>query len=250
MPKSKGPFFYAILKGGKKTHGDKRAKKAGQCNKHGVIRTPFTVAVRKGKEHYVCEHRLRLHIPFEHDKNQRRVLESLKPSTAPIDLADVTGLTPYVKDKIHVPRRCPESCPRKDGCRYLSFLKRVQSPEIDIQVCNHNYLLADTLHRSAGLRPLIPDYQCLIIDEAHKFLPAARQMYGVELSSHALPEIADMVYRLNFHYEHEQKAARKAAKKLSQQSKRLFRELLEAVPTETGDDEAERLAAVMPAADP
>jgi len=43
-------------------------------------------------------------------------------------------------------------------------------------------LLADILRRTQGKRPLIPDYQAVIIDEAHKFIDAARSMYGCTLS--------------------------------------------------------------------
>ena len=35
-------------------------------------------------------------------------------------------------------------------------------------------LLVDNIHRSKGIKPLLPDYQAVIIDEGHKFLDAAR----------------------------------------------------------------------------
>lgn len=37
-----------------------------------------------------------------------------------------------------------------------------------IQICNHNYLLADGYHRLQDYRPLLKDYRALIVDEAHK----------------------------------------------------------------------------------
>ena len=58
----------------------------------------------------------------------------------------------------------------------MDFREVAQSNKIDIQVCNHQYLLADTLIRSNSSSstkgdspPLIPNYQSVIIDEAHKF---------------------------------------------------------------------------------
>jgi len=94
-------------------------------------------------------------------------------------------------------------------------LEQAQSNWIDIQVCNHQYLLADAKRRAAGQRPLIPNYQCLIIDEAHKFLDAARSMYGMELSRDVLTD------------------------QLADQGRRLFRSLAATI-AEDADDEAER----------
>lgn len=212
--------------------------------KHGVIRTPLTVAVRKGKERYVCAHRLRVHIPFEHDKAQRKILDSLTLPRAPIDLDEIAGLTPHVRDKINVPSVCPENCPRT-GCRYQRFLSWALTSEVDIHVCNHNYLLADTLHRAAGIRPLIPNYQCLIIDEAHKLLPTARQMYGVELSSRALPEIAKMVLRLKTYGEELRTTIRQAVNTLTEQGDKLFNDLAASIQSSDCEDEAERLTAAI-----
>ena len=38
----------------------------------------------------------------------------------------------------------------------------------DIQICNHNYLLADAAHRQQDRPLLLRSYQALIVDEAHK----------------------------------------------------------------------------------
>ena len=63
---------------------------------HGIIKQPLTAVIRKGREHYVCEKKLRTHIPFERDFDVREILESLLRPSAPIDLAEVDGLTPYL----------------------------------------------------------------------------------------------------------------------------------------------------------
>ena len=51
------------------------------------------------------------------------------------------------------------------------------------QICNHNLLLADAIHRGSGHRPILPDVGALIIDEAHKLPETARQMFGVTLAA-------------------------------------------------------------------
>ncbi|MDR0916426.1 MAG: ATP-dependent DNA helicase [Oscillospiraceae bacterium] len=208
--------------------------------KNGIIQSPLMAVMRKGREHYVCERALRAHIPFENDRAMRYILENLLMKSAPIDLAETDGLTAHIKRVISVPGRCAENCPHRENCAYLRFRRRAQSPKIDIQVCNHNYLLADALNRAQNLRPLIPNYQVLVIDEAHKFLAAARSMYGTEFSGAVLPEVLRGVDALNFGCESTRKAVRTTAKKLANESKRLFRRLIDGVERSGTDDNPDR----------
>ena len=212
---------------------------------HEIITEPLTAVIRKGREHYVCERNLRTHIPFERNLNIRKILENLLRPSAPIDLAEIDGLTAHVKRKICVPDRCDKHCPQRASCPYLRFREQAQSSEIDIQVCNHNYLLADTQRRRDNKRPLIPNYQCIIIDEAHKFLSAARSMYGVELSNLSLPDIKDMIDNLNLKYKEAEKYIRQTAGVLSGESARLFRSLLEKTYGDDAEDETDRYTAVI-----
>ena len=65
-------------------------------------------------------------------------------------------------------------------CRYQQYLRDSMKP--DIQICNHNYLLADAAHRMENQPLLLRSYQALVVDEAHKLPDAARQMYTEKLS--------------------------------------------------------------------
>jgi ATP-dependent DNA helicase DinG len=141
---------------------------------------------------------LRSHYENERDIKMKAILKDLLKPVATIDLAEVTGLTPQVKRQINVPSRCSQHCPNRDSCRYLRFVRESMNPAIDIQVMSHNYLIADALHRSSGKRPLLPNYQTVIIDEAHKLLPAARSMDGTELSSDAAPFILEYLDTIRF----------------------------------------------------
>jgi len=204
---------------------------------NGVIKTPLTAVLRKGKEHYLCERNLRQQMNFESNMQARRDLESLLLPSGTIDLAE-TDLTQYIKRKISVSGRCFNNCPERDNCPYLEFRQQAESPDIDIQVCNHNYLLADTMLRADHKKPLIPNYQMLIIDEGHKFLLAARTMFGMELSNTAAPEILETVDRLSFKRENFKKQARRLAKKLYDESARLFKGFIVKSECEDVDDEA------------
>jgi len=210
---------------------------------HGIIKTPLTAVIRKGREHYICEHNLRAHVLFEYNPKMKKILDGLLKPGASIDIAEIDGLTPHVKRKISVPTRCYDNCPHSDNCAYLRFRTQAQSAMIDIQVCNHNYLLADTLRRTDEQRPLIPNYQSIIIDEAHKFLSAARSMYGVELSSLTLPEVKSGINDLNFKNEEAERFSRKMAKKLFDEGNRLFRGLTSQAEDNGTGEESDRFTA-------
>ena len=210
---------------------------------HDIIRAPLTCAVRKGKEHYLCEKRL--HGFFEDaDEQTRLLLRPLMDEDASCDLADAAGLSLYMKRKICVQGRCGPDCPCISSCRYVCYLAYANDPKVDIQVTNHNYFLADILHRADNKRPLLPHYQLVVIDEAHKFLQAARQMYGLELTAAEIPQLVESVHSFTDGKSEDGTNVHRLAKKLEGQSKRLFHCLSENA-SGAEDDEAERFAAVI-----
>lgn len=162
---------------------------SGILMEHGVIKTPLSSVVRKGKEHYVCDRRLTALLKSSSGADAANYKAIRSAGT--IDLDAMSGIPAFIKRKVSVSGYCERDCPDYMTCRFQSFLNRAQSNGFDFQVCNHNYLLADIMRRAKGQQPLIPDYQAVIIDESHKFLEAARQMYGVMLSSAEVSQIAD-----------------------------------------------------------
>ena len=210
----------------------------------GVINTPIITALRKGREHYLCKYKLLSHLPFNKEHDIQGHLHGLVTSPT-IDLSELDWLTPFTKRRISVPERCDKHCPERANCPYLKFRKGLESTDIDIQVCNHNYLLADTIRRSEGAKPLIPNYQMVIIDEAHKFLSAVRSMYGVELYLDYLLSICRVVQSIKFVDVATQGEIHDLADHMSKQVIRLFRKLevqvLSAV-TDDSEDEATRFS--------
>lgn len=159
-----------------------------------IISKPIRAIVRKGKERFVCDARLALRLEAVKDKKkneeQRKALLSLHTY---YDLDAVTGLSGFDRRQICVPKVCEKSCPLRNVCRYHQYLKEARSAEIFVQICNHNYLLADAAHRLQELRPLLNDYRALVIDEAHKLPDAARQMYGQSLSAEDFSELCTLL---------------------------------------------------------
>ena len=249
--------------------------------RHGIIKTPLTAVIRKGKEHYICEKRILAYYTTA-DERTRALLEpfmillpsfgedgsiaplmgagdsataksrrrSGKPvmtanaANAPFDLTGVDSLSPYVKKRICVLEKCEEGCRFYTRCRYANFMKKANDPKIDFQITNHNYFLADTLHRASGRKPLLPNYQLVIMDEAHKFLQAARQMYGLELTDKELPALAQEIHALAAGKSKCGVNTHKLAKKMEETSDKLFQYLNDCIPKDV-DDEAERFVAAL-----
>ena len=164
----------------------------------GIIREPITAVLRKGKEHYVCEYNLNEYLPFEGDMKTREELEALAYDGRIIDLAEVDALTAQVKSKISVPSKCYKNCAYADNCRYRAFCDTAKKTGYDFVICNHQLLLADMKLRAEETGAVLPPFHVLMLDEAHKVLPAARSLYGAELSTEAIPAVTKELPKLNF----------------------------------------------------
>lgn len=157
----------------------------------GIIQTPLRAVVRKGKEHFVCDNRLEQRIQAIRHKQknavQREALLSLRKH---YDMDTVKDLSGFDRRLVCVPKFCPRECPGRQTCRYQRYLEESKKQDVFLQICNHNYLLADAFHRREEYKPLLTDYRALVVDEAHKLPEAARQMFGKNLCMDDIREIA------------------------------------------------------------
>lgn len=164
-----------------------------------ILSQPIRAVVRKGKERFVCDELLawRLDAVREKKKNAKQ-MEALRSLQFHLDLDTVTGLSSFDRKQVCIPKSCPRNCAQIHSCRYRNYLRDSRSAEILIQICNHNYLLADAEHRLQGIRPLLSDYRALIIDEAHKLPEAASQMYSKSLSKEDFAELCSLLAKEKF----------------------------------------------------
>ena len=74
-----------------------------------LIQVPLKAVVRKGKEHFVCDSRLRLRLAAIQDKkrneNQKKALLSLITC---YDMDQINGLSGFDRRLVCVPRFCPK----------------------------------------------------------------------------------------------------------------------------------------------
>ena len=136
----------------------------------GIITAPITAVVRKGKERFVCDARLAERASLV-QPSRKRQRNSLRIAENILDMDHIPELSRYDRCRICVPQSCPRDCFMRLNCRYQQYLRDSMKP--DIQICNHNYLLADASHRLEDRPLLLRSYQALVVDEAHKLPDAA-----------------------------------------------------------------------------
>ena len=153
----------------------------------GLISAPIEAVIRKGKAHYACDARLERRVrQVEGSHKNPAARQALHTAWHVLDLDQLSGMSSYDRERICVPKRC--NCRRKD-CRYRCFLDACQSGQYTVQICNHNLLLADLIHRSQKKKSILPDSAAIIIDEAHKLPETARQMFGVTRNAQDFAEL-------------------------------------------------------------
>ena len=159
---------------------------------YGYLDTPIQAVLRKGKERFVCDLRLleRQRQMAQRGERFARRAAILRQALDCLDLDKLPGLSGFDRRQICVPEHCPRLCPARGRCRYQRYLRESNDLAVSIQVCNHNYLLADALHRQNGWRPLLRDYQAAVIDEAHRLPEATEQMLTHHLSARELHQLA------------------------------------------------------------
>lgn len=164
---------------------------------HRVIERPISCVVRKGKAHYICDARLHSYLSSVTNLGKdQRLIEQLtmlrEVGAMNIDLS-LYPLSRYVKDRICVFGLCPQECPQRADCRYQMFTRLCMETYHDFSVTNHNYVLAHILNLKENRRELLPTYKLVIFDEAHKFIEAARQMYGSRFARSEIVALADSI---------------------------------------------------------
>ena len=129
----------------------------------GLLDSPLRAVLRKGKSHYVCDARLMRRLQTANlDRKNPLAKAALLSMRDHLDLDLAPHLSGYDRERICVPKRC--NCRRKD-CRYRCFLDACQSGQYTVQICNHNLLLADLIHRSQKKKSILPDLSLIHISE-------------------------------------------------------------------------------------
>jgi len=160
------------------------------------------VAVMKGRANYLCLQRYR---SFGQAGSFRRLdevplfraVEEWAERTETGDRGEIAGLPDAVdfwREVSAASENCiGQSCPDFDPCWVTRM--RQQALEADIVVVNHHLLCADLAVRDGSYGGVIPEYDTVVLDEAHLLEDVATQYFGSHLSSHRLDDLCRDVLR-------------------------------------------------------
>ena len=165
-----------------------------------VIGRPMTVALLKGRNNYLCWHRLEMALhDGTRDAETLGALRALSHWGQTSASGDLTELEDFAEDQALRPivtstvDNClGRDCEFFDRCFVLEARRRAQAAEIVI--VNHHLLLADLALKENGFGELLPGADAVIVDEAHQLPDVAQQFFGWSVGTRELESLVRDVY--------------------------------------------------------
>lgn len=162
-----------------------------------ALHVPFTACLMKGRGNYLCLARyaqfaaqptFRLFEEAQHFDTLHRW--SLMTKTG--DRSEIPGVPERLEFWSGISARSEncvgKDCPDFDRC-YVTRLRQ-RASETDIIVVNHHLLFADLMVREGSFGEVIPEYDHLILDEAHQIEDVATAYFGLTVSTARVEELA------------------------------------------------------------
>src|SRR3989441_12578738 len=161
-----------------------------------VLPTSFKAAYMKGRNNYVCLHRLGR-------AESSPVLEGLDEvdyfdegghwarSSQTGDRAELSNLPESLSFWRHIDARSEtclgQKCTDFDPC----FITRMRERALDadIVVVNHHLFFADLALRNSAYGSVLPDYSAVILDEAHLIEDIASEYFGAQVSNYQVEDL-------------------------------------------------------------
>ncbi|MEX2025852.1 MAG: helicase, partial [Pirellulaceae bacterium] len=161
----------------------------------------FTAVLVKGRRNYLSLRRLELAMarsknPFDRDEDfvELRQINSWSKDTLDGSLSDLNQQPAgHVWDEVASDNtNCMgRRCPTYKKCFYYQDRRRVQNAQI--LVVNHALLFSDIALRRAGVS-ILPDYDVVILDEAHTVESVAGDHLGIRITNGQVEYILNKLY--------------------------------------------------------
>ncbi|GIW04643.1 MAG: DNA polymerase III subunit epsilon [Thermomicrobiales bacterium] len=160
---------------------------------------PFEAAILKGRQNYLCLRRWfaaqRQPVTSPEEAGLRAKILLWLGSTTTGDRAELRLSAEEEAAFRHVSAEgeacVPAKCVFNQRNQCFLFRARRQAEHAHVVVVNHALLLSDTLEGGT----VLPDYERLIVDEAHHLEDQATTQFGFSVSEHAILEILDIIVK-------------------------------------------------------
>lgn len=165
---------------------------------------PFNAVLAKGRGNYLCMRRLEFNLRrqkefFDDSDNQLTLLKDWAARSTDGSLSDIT-FTPTSRlwdDVKSEHGNCrSRKCPHFRNCFYWKARRQLETA--DIIVANHALMFSDLVLKQQGAS-ILPDYNLVIIDEAHNTEHVAEDHFGINISDFTLRFLFDGLYNPRTH---------------------------------------------------
>jgi ATP-dependent DNA helicase DinG len=213
-----------------------------------VVPAGFTARLAKGRGHYLCKRRLeyaakRQALLFDEDGQQEQLaaIAAWAETTQDGSLSDLTiepSPTVWMAVQSEHGNCQGRKCPHFGKCFYWKARRTLETA--DIIVANHALLFSDLVLKEAGAA-VLPEFQFVIIDEAHNIEHVAEDHFGIRISQFGIIHLLDRLFNPRkrkglLAYDHKAEEAR-ALVRQCHASARVFFAQVQAWYANTGDDE-------------
>jgi ATP-dependent DNA helicase DinG len=162
-----------------------------------ALGSPIEAALLKGRQNYVCLHRLARteaegQLASRQEVQHLRSIVRFASTTASGDRAELTDVpeSASIWQAVTSTRdNClGQECPRLSDCFVMKA--RRDALAADVVVVNHHLFLADLALRDDAVRDFLPTVDTVVLDEAHQLPRIAAEFFG---SGWSLAQIADLM---------------------------------------------------------
>jgi ATP-dependent DNA helicase DinG len=166
-----------------------------------ILGVPFTSALVKGRNNYICLRRLNRAANFQSELFETSLeleeLSRLKTWSATTKEGSLSDISWAPSDKVWSEVSCErDNCSGKKCSYYRQCFYRLARNAVwnaDIIVVNHALLLMDALMREEE-NNILPNYDVAIIDEAHRLESVAQSHLGIDISNYRVNYLLNSIY--------------------------------------------------------
>ena len=164
----------------------------------------FNAVLAKGRGNYLCKRRLKFALQkqqmlFDQDVSELELIKNWAEETEDGSLSDMPFLpSGRLWDQVRSEHgNCRgRKCPHFRDCFYWRARRKLEGA--DIIIANHALLFSDLVLKDQGAR-LLPEYQHVIIDEAHNIERVAEDHFGINITNHRVRYLLDGLYNPRTH---------------------------------------------------
>jgi ATP-dependent DNA helicase DinG len=161
-----------------------------------ALSIPFSACLMKGRGNYLCLSRyaqfaMQPSFRFFEEARHFETLNRWSEITKTGDRSEIPGAPERLGFWQTISARSEncvgKDCPDFDRC-YVTRLRQ-RAAESEIVVVNHHLLFADLLVREGSFGEVIPDYDHLVLDEAHQLEDVATNYFGLTVSTARIEDL-------------------------------------------------------------